>query len=78
MSLLNYNKNKISYILVVTCFFVCAQTLYSQSSNKNPKKDLENKGINNDNVKNFLGLAISNINKDINRKYNEFDSKIVY
>ncbi len=43
MSLLKYNKNKISYILVVICFFVCTQTFNSQGSNKNPKKDLENK-----------------------------------
>ncbi len=43
MSLLKYNKNKISYILVVICFFVCTQTVNSQGSNKNPKKDLENK-----------------------------------
>ncbi len=43
MSLLKYNKNKISYFLVVICLFVCSQALYSQGTNKNPKKDLENK-----------------------------------
>ena len=43
MSLLKYNKSKISYFLVVICFFVLAQPLYSQVSGKNPKKDLENK-----------------------------------
>lgn len=43
MTLLKYNKNKFNYILVIFSFFVCSQFLYSQSGNKNPKKDLENK-----------------------------------
>lgn len=43
MRLLNCNKNKINYVILVICLFVCSQSLYSQSANKNPKKDLENK-----------------------------------
>ena len=59
MSLLKYNKNKISYLLAVVCLFVCAQAL-SQSGNKNQKKDnttssLENKKKRiNDEINTFL------------------------
>lgn len=43
MSLLKYHKSKINSLLVVVCFFVFAQPLYSQSPSKIPKKDLESK-----------------------------------